>query len=169
MKTQFEREFGVDLDAPNLDVVKAVQVGIDIEKTGEKFYFSSAKKAGDDLRKFLEFLGKQETEHLQLLSELEASLQQRGHWIKATEKLERPEIFKAGKAPHVTSRSGDLEILMHALEAEKKSRDYYGRFAEHIKDPTGRHFFTKLADFEQGHASMIEAMIDIRSESSIET
>ena len=167
MKTQFEREFGIDLDSPNLDVVKAVQVGIDIEKRGEKFYFSSAKKAGDGLRKFLEFLGKQETEHFELLSELKASLQQRGHWIKTTESLEKPEIFKAGKTPRASG--GDLEILMQALDAEKKSRDYYARFAEHIKDPVGRHFFSKLAAFEQGHADMIDAMIDLRSESRIET
>lgn len=168
--TKFEQEFSVDLDGPNLDVVKAVEVGIEIEKRGEQYYFDSAKRvSGEELRRFLEFLGNQEIEHFETLNSLKQSLQEKQQWIETDEKLEHPEIFQKGKEPVIREGSEDLEILMHALEVEKQTRDYYRKFAENIDDPTGKHFFEKLADFEQGHADMIQAMMEIRAETHIET
>ena len=167
--TKFEQEFDVDLDGPNLDVVKAVEAGIAIEKRGEEYYFSSAKRvSNEEIRRFLEFLGKQETEHYEILNRLKQSLQESGNWIETDEKLEHPEIFQKGN-PDIKEGSEDLEILMHALEVEKQTRDYYQKFAENIDDQTGKHFFEKLADFEQGHADMIKEMMDIRAETHIET
>ncbi len=168
--TKFEQEFHVDLDAPNLDVVKAVDAGMEIEKRGTDYYFDSAKKVSDEeLKRFLEFLGKQEIEHYNILNKLKQSLQETGKWMETTESLEKPQIFQKGKTPNITEGSEDLEALMHALGVENETRDYYRKFAENIDDPTGKHFFEKLADFEQGHADMIQAMMDIRSESHIET
>jgi len=168
--TKFEQEFSVDLDSPNLDVVKAVEVGIEIEQRGEKYYFEGAEKVSDEeLKRFLMFLGKQEIEHFEILNRLKQSLQEKQQWIETTDKLEKPEIFQKGKEPVIKEGSEDLEILMHALEVEKQTRDYYRKFAENIDDATGKHFFEKLADFEQGHADLIQAMIDIRGESHIET
>lgn len=169
-KTKFEQDYNIDLDAPNLDVVKGVEVGIEIEKMGRDYYFESAEKVHDEeLKRFLEFLGGQEVEHFNILNELKKSLQERGQWIETTERIEKPEIFQRGKPPEIKEGSEDLEILMHALEVEKQTRDYYRKFAENISDERGRHFFEKLADFEQGHAGMIEAIADIRAESHIET
>lgn len=166
----YEKEFHLDLDSPSLDVVKAVEAGIEIERRGEQYYFDSAKKVSDpELKRFLEFLGKQEIEHFNILSKLKKSLKEEGNWIQTTESLEQPQIFQRGRPPKINEGSEDLEVLMHALDVEKETRDYYRKFAQNIDDPTGRHFFEKLADFEQGHADMIQAMMDIRAESHIET
>ena len=168
--TKFEQEFGVDLDGPNLDIVKAVQVGIDVEKRGELYYFEGAKKVSDpELKRFLEFLAKQEIEHFEILTRLKQSLQESKNWIETTQRLEHPEIFQKGKEPVIKEGSEDLEILMHALEVEKQTRDYYQKFADNIEDEKGKNFFKKMADFEQSHADMIQTMIDIRGEAHIET
>ena len=169
-KIAFEEEFHVDLDSSNLDIVKAVEVGIEIEKRGEKYYFENAEKVHDEeLKRFLEFLGKQEIEHFEILGRLKQSLQENNNWIKTDERLEHPEIFQKGKAPEIKKDSEDLEILMHALEVEKQTRDYYKKLADNIDDPSGKHFFETLVNFEQSHADMIQDMMDIRSETHIET
>jgi rubrerythrin len=170
-KTEFEQEYGIDLDSPDVNVVKAVEVGIAIEKRGEDFYFGHAERLqsmNPELAEFLKFLGNQEVLHHGMLTELKKSLQEKKQWMEPDEKLREPEIFSKGN-PAVKEGSDDLEILMEALKVEKDTRDYYRKFSEEIGESEGKQFFKALADFEQTHVDMIDGIIEARAETHIET
>jgi len=156
--TEFEEKMNIFIKEKNPDVSQGVDIGIKIEKMGIDFYTKSAEKAGEDVRHVFTFLAKQETQHLSLLKELKNSLIENDRW-------KEPGAMKScGRIPKIFSKSKkyDYEIsaMLHALEAERLSKKFYSNFAKKIKNPDGKRFFEKMAEFEEKHLELIKAILD---------
>ena len=54
-------------------------------------------------------------------------------------------------------------LLMDALNAEAKAREFYKDAAQKAASSSGKNLFTELADFEQGHYDRLKTIIEARS------
>ena len=52
---------------------------------------------------------------------------------------------------------------------EKKTRDFYLKFANNVKTPQGRAFFLSLADWEKTHYEMLSGLYNAESYVRLET
>ncbi len=169
-KTQFEEDFGIDLSSPNLDIVKAVEVAIEIEKMGKQFYEYYAEKADPEARMFLEFLAKEKEKHIEILKELRASLKLRNAWIELKQDreiegmLENLQVFKEKLEIKVES----VDMIMKCIENEKKTREFYERLAENVKSEEGRKFFQALAKWEDSHYKLLGRILKASTSFSME-
>ena len=153
-KTKFEMEFGIDLSAPNLDMIQGIDIGIKIEQKGMEFYTEQARKSPHEaVKTFFMFLANQEREHVKLLSELKTSLVEKKQWKSLEyEHPKKPdEFFKE-------SEQSELDAMLAAMETEKETANFYTRFAHAIPGEKGKDFFMKLAEWEQIHYNMINAI-----------
>lgn len=166
-RTGFETEFGIDLSSKNLNVVRGIEVSLEIEKRGREFYAHNARKIQNiGIKRFIEFLAREEDKHISLLKELKHSLVGGGIWIEAGENkktlhsvLERLRVFKATAGRDVRE-AGDVTVILNALKTEKDLVEFYEKFAHHVKDSGGKKFFLKLADWERTHYQLLDGIYD---------
>ena len=170
-KTQFEEDYGIDLSAPNLDISKAIEVAIEIEKMGKQFYEHHAEKADSETRRFLEFLAREEEKHINILENLRKSLQERNVWTevkqdgKIEEMIDRLETFKKNQK----TKPSAVSAVIQSIEREKETRDFYLRLAENLKNEEGKRFFKSLAEWEQSHYELLSGILESETDFRMET
>jgi rubrerythrin len=165
--TGFEKEFGINLSAKNLDVNRGIDIALKVEKDGFRFFTDNAKKIQNiEIKRFIEFLAGEEMKHIAILKELKVSLKKRQAWVDVAEDpnilnkiLEDLRVFK-GKAGREIREAGDVTILLNALKIEKDLVEYYEKFAHNVKDSGGKKFFLKLADWERTHYQLLEGIYE---------
>jgi rubrerythrin len=54
-------------------------------------------------------------------------------------------------------------LLVDAMNAETKAREFYLNASQKAQSPTGKQFFKELADFEQGHYERVKQVIETRT------
>jgi len=143
------------------DVIKGVEIGVDLEKKSVEYYTEKSKKMKSrDVALLLEFIAKEEAGHLKQLEALKHSLAKK-RWISA-DKLGKPggpKLYAKVKSPTISDESGDVGILLGAARAEREARDFYEDFSRKIKDENGRKFFQRLAEFEQSHYELFNGIL----------
>ena len=170
-KTQFEIDFKINLDSKNLNIIKAVEVGIKIEQMGRQFYELNAKKVDPETRQFFEFLAREEIKHMNLLEKLRVRLLEKSGFFDLKEDrevykwLERVDAFKE----KLSSKATGVEPIRISMENEKKTRDYYQKLAENIEDPEGKEFFLALARWEGTHYELLNGILEAETEFRMET
>ncbi len=163
--TKFEKEFGVDLSSKSLDIINGIDIGMKIERRGMEFYREQASKTiNDAIKKFFEFMAGEENEHLKLLSELKVSLMEKKMWtdLNYTPPKKPDEFFHK-------SEQSELDAMMAAMRTEKDTVDFYHRFSQAIDDEKGKDFFRKLAEWEQTHYNLINAVFEQSTEFRMES
>ncbi len=171
-KTQFEVDFGLDLSSPDIDVVRAVETAIEIEKLGKQFYEHHARASDPVNRKFMEFLAREEGKHIDQLERLRVNLKTEGKWIEIERDREienvaeevRSVAFPAGRA----AKEG-VDAVIAAIGREKEIRNFYLRLAENLKEGKGKEFFRALADWEQAHYEFLSAILAEETRFRMET
>jgi rubrerythrin len=165
--TQFEKEFGIDLSSPKLDVIRGIEVGIEIEKRGIEFYSEQAGKPRHaPVRSFFEFMAGQEREHARMLSELKDSLKERNEWTDL--KSGSADAKNAGRF-FVKGKFSELDSILSAMKTEKATSDFYSRFSENLREKKGKEFFRKLAEWERRHYDMLNSIFEQSTEFRMET
>jgi len=167
-KTGFEKDFGIDLSTGSSGIEKAIEMGINIEEAGRKFYMEKAAQANiPQVQHHLKRLAEDEIMHTKILQELKESLMGKGEWIGVKElpdtkkRLEELAAFKPGKGPKVEDTSSAIEVLNEALKLEDRVSKFYRGLADELKTDKGQAFFQKLADWEQGHYKLIKKLIEV--------
>ena len=168
-KTRFESDFGIDLFSGSAGIEKAIEMGIQIENEGNRFYTEKASQVKiPQVRHHLSRLAEDETDHASMLKELKQSLSERGEWIGAKEtpdmreRLEELGAFKPEKdGPRIEGTSSAIEVLNEALKLEERTRDFYKSLANELKNDKGRGFFEKLAEWEQSHCEIVTKLRDM--------
>ncbi len=166
-ETAFEKEFGINLSAKNLDVSRGIEISLKVESDGRAFYASNARKIQNiEIKRFIEFLAGEEDKHISILKELRESLEKRGAWTDASEDpcilkktLEDLRVFK-GKAGKEVRDAGDVAVILNAMKTEKDLVEFYEKFAHNIKDHGGKKFFLRLADWERTHYQLLEGIYE---------
>lgn len=141
-------------------VALGIGVAAGIESESIKFYSRQAEKfRGGQEEHFFKFLAKQEEEHLQTLNSLKASLEKEGKWIEVKlSDMKKPEIFP--KRDWDKEKGEGITAVLFALWKEKQAREFYEGIAKGIKEKGAREFFLALAEFEKGHAEMLEEYVE---------
>ncbi len=139
---------------------KGIAIAAEIECEGIEFYARQAEKfKGQETEKFFLFLENQEKGHLTAIGSLRESLERQGKWIEP--KLpakEKPKIF-AKKDWDKEGKEG-LTAVLFALWKEKQAQEFYEGIAGRVENKGAKRFFNALAEFEKGHAKLLEDYVD---------
>lgn len=155
LKDALEKVSSTDLK----EVGEGVSMAAEIEREGIDFYGKQAEKfAGSQTGHFFEFLKGQEEEHLEAVKKLKASLEGQGKWVEP--ELSRPEVKMFSKKDWDKGAEGGLTAVLFALWKEKQAREFYEGVAARIKNEGAKRFFLALAEFEKGHAKMLEEFVE---------
>ena len=148
-------------------VVEALQLAIETEKKGYRFYRLAAKSTSDPKGKAVfNQLAQDEIEHMGVFTILYASLTNDEPWLTYEEALAK---FGEAKPDEVIfpdepieSQEGfdDLKALKEALEFEKKAVHFYQGQVQKVTGETAEAFYEKLVEIEEGHVKIIQAEID---------
>lgn len=172
--TEFETEFRINLSAPDLDVVRGIEVAMEIEERGRRFYLEKSRSVSEPLRPFMKFLAEQEREHENSLDGLKKALRSVKLWIR----LPRSEVqaplkdfsaFKRHPGDEHKDNVQEIQSLLMAMRMERKTREFYVKFANSIKSPEGRAFFGALADWEKSHYDLLSGIYNAMSYVRLET
>ena len=164
----FERDFGINLSAGSAGIEKAIEMGINIEEAGRKFYLEKAASANiPQVRHHLQRLANDEVEHMRMLNELKHSLIEKGEWIGVKElpdskkRLEELGAFEKESGPEIQDTASAVEVLNEALKLEERVSKFYKGLAGELKNDKGRQFFNALAEWEQGHYELIKKLLEM--------
>ncbi len=150
-------------------------IGIEIEKSGKKFYTAAASLAEDeDLKKFFKELADWEDTHVELFVKLKAdiakdttaTMEGEGY----TDEAER--YLKAAADSHIFKRNLDipamvkgcespLDVLKLALQFEKDSVVLYNTMMDMVPEDLGQTHITALINEELKHVAIIQEQIAI--------
>ena len=156
---QLKQALGKVSSADLKQVAEGVSAAAQIESEGISFYGRQAEKFKDtDTGHFFKFLQRQEEEHLKAIGELKASLEEKGQWIEPS--LSKPEVKMFSKKDWDKENSEGLTAILFALWKEKQAREFYEGIASKIKNEGAKRFFLALAEFEKGHAEMLEEFVE---------
>jgi rubrerythrin len=148
--------------------VEALQIALDTEKKGYKFYKMAAKSTSDpEGRQVFEHLAKDEIEHMGVFATLYRSLTNNEPWMTYEEAAARfgetpPEqlIFPEFSEDEVQEGFNDLEALREALQFEEKAVRFYTEQAAETDDGKAKSFYESLIEIEKGHVKIIQAELD---------
>lgn len=147
--------------------VEALQVALDTEKKGFRFYKIAAKSSKDPKgREVFEHLAADEVEHMGVIATLYESLTNDEPWMTYEEAVEKfgvtpkEKIIFPDVPDEVQEDFDDLKALEEALEFEKKAVQFYTKQAENSESEKARAFYQSLIQIEEGHVEIIQAELD---------
>ena len=123
------------------------------EIEGRKFYLALAKKVKNPLvRRKLLGLAEDELEHRETLSRL--------YWAQTGSEVGNLEDFEVNvNLPDVQNMSLP-DLLLLAMDTEKKAAATYMAMAEETEDTRSAAFLEYLAEFEEGHYETLAAELE---------
>lgn len=172
--TDIEKEFRISLSSPDFDVSRGIEVALQIEERGRKFYSEKARSVSEALRPFFRFLAEQEREHENTLDGLRKALRQVKLWVKVpqshiNEPLRDFSAFRRHAGNEHAENAQDIEAILHAMRMEKATREFYVKFADAVRNTEGRAFFMALADWEKKHYELLSGLYNASSYTRLET
>ena len=142
--------------------LQALDMAIERERGGNKFYLESADKTADSKGKHMfQWLAKEELKHLQWVEQQRQALIQGRKWQKVTG-LDEPLIKKsdfpelAESSGTVKPNTGELDALRLGMQAEKDSIALYTKAGQETADAEGKAMFARLVQDEQTHLDILE-------------
>ncbi|UCG39414.1 MAG: ferritin family protein [bacterium] len=154
--------------------VEALQIALDTEKKGYRFYKIAAMSSKDPKgREVFEHLAKDEIEHMGVFATLYESLTNDEPWMTYEEaaarfgETPREEIIFPEVPEEPQEDFDDLKALEEALEFEKKAVRFYTERAAQAEDGKAEAFYRKLVEIEESHVMIIQAEIDSLSGTGI--
>lgn len=155
---------------PQFNALEAVNVAIEMERSGNVFYTKAAELAEDENGKeMFNKLAADELAHIYWLMTVRQSLVKTGQFgdveyllkDENTTSLEDPPVFPlSARGIEITAETRELDALEMGIQAEKDAIAFYQEAAEKTEDPSGRALFKRLADWEEEHRRLLEAEHD---------
>jgi rubrerythrin len=151
-------------------VIKKEEVGMDIfefamkmEKDGEGYYNELAKKsATPGLRNIFTMLAKAEVVHYEIFRKMKENEKVKVSQTKILSQVKN--VFETMKEKKdLESAITESELYHEALEAEKRSREFYLSKAGEVKDAEQKEIFHKIADEEKKHYLILQEIVDFVS------
>ena len=172
-KTDIEKEFGVDLDSKNLEIIKGIEAGIRIEEKNSLFYSHMTEALHNhELIHFFRFLSEEKDLQKKILEKVKKSLEEKDEWIKLEydygdldDAFQKAESLREKK---LRMDAGDVDIITNAMKNEEKARFFYEKFAGVLRGE-GNDFFRILSEREERHHDLLSEMLDMVKHSSEES
>ena len=147
--------------------VEALQVALDTEKKGYRFYKIAAKSSKDPKgQEVFEHLARDEVEHMGVIATMYESLTRDEPWMTYEEAFEKygetpkEKIIFPDVPEEAQEDFDDIKALEEALEFEKKAVLFYMKQAEESDSEKARIFYQSLIEIEEGHVQIIQAELD---------
>lgn len=133
-----------------------LEIAMQIEKDGAKFYSSAAKKINEyNSKKLLQFLAGEEKKHLVYLQNVLKSVRSKKS-LKIETKAKKPPLFNKAKFKKIEKADTKaLEIFNTALGIEKLNHDFYADMAKKVKNKDVKNILKMLAEQELQHKKLI--------------
>lgn len=151
------------------EILNALSVGIQSEVASYVFYIEAAKKSQvSEFRDVLEKLASEEKTHFQILEYEHSSLVRSEQWVSTADILKHsglPEISEDMSARHkelineIRIADSIKKILEIAYRLEEEAYLLFDGEAKKTSSPEGKKIFSELAEFEQGHMTIINSMM----------
>ena len=147
--------------------VEALQIALDTEKKGYRFYKIAAKSSKDPKgREVFEHLANDEIEHMGVIATVFESLTSNEPWMTYEEAVEkygetpREKIIFPEVPDEAQEDFDDIKALEEALEFEKKAVEFYAKQAEEAEGEKAKAFYKSLIEIEESHVTIIQAELD---------
>ncbi|MGD8353206.1 MAG: ferritin family protein [Pseudomonadota bacterium] len=147
--------------------VEALQLALDTEKKGYRFYKIAANSSKDPKGKeVFEHLAKDEVEHMAVIATVFESITNNEPWMTYEEAMEKygetpPEKIIFPDVPEEPQEDfSDVKALEEALDFEKKAVVFYTAQAESSEEDQAKAFYHSLIEIEEGHVQIIQAELD---------
>lgn len=146
------------------NIVLGLTLGMEIETRSRSYYQSVAQEVPVDKRLILKFLANEELDHYKTLRAFQTALQQQNNWIELTPQQRRrfrlPRLYMGKRSPpFIPDDAAETDIILAAMNAEKRTEQFYLRVGAKVKDPKTQHFFKALARFERGHYAVLKGLL----------
>jgi rubrerythrin len=151
------------------EILNALSVGIQSEVAAYVFYIEAAKKSqANEFKDVLQKLALEEKTHFQILEGEHSSLVRSEQWVSTADILKRPGLPEIGEdmsihhkelINEVRTADSVKKILEIAYRLEEEAYELFDREAKRTTSPEGKKIFSELAEFEQGHMTIINAMM----------
>ena len=144
----------------------ALQMAIQTEIDGYGFYSKFAEQTEDsDARAMFERLAQDEAMHLDLLRNVQTTLEESGEWIEykgvPIPPVEGAPIFSRERVEqNIMDYTSDLSALRVAYLIEKDAVDFYRHAARETDDPNGKRIYQDLVRMEEGHLTLLQGEYD---------
>jgi len=147
-----------ELDSESKEsIIHALNIAQHVEEASKGFYEKEAEKTlGSELNPFFVFLVKEENMHLAKILELKEEIQ------KTERKIIKEIKFTTNTPPlihAIPAGQQEMTAVLYALWREKKAVEFYADAAEKTKGSVKK-FFMELAEFERGHVSLFERIVE---------
>ncbi len=147
--------------------VEALQVALDTEKKGYKFYMIAAKSSKDPKgQEVFKHLANDEIEHMGVIATMYESLTRDEAWMTYEEAVEKygetpkEKIIFPDVPVQAQEDFDDLKALEEALEFEQKAVQFYTKQAGEVEGEAARAFYQSLIEIEESHVQIIQAELD---------
>ena len=148
------------------DALKALEMAMERERGGNKFYLEAADKTADAKgKRMFQWLAKEEMKHLKWVEQQRQALSQGKPWQKVSgldelliKKSDFPE--PAESAGPVKPNTSELEALRLGIKAEQESIALYTGAGKETADAEGKAMLSRLVQEEQTHLDILEEEYD---------
>jgi rubrerythrin len=146
------------------NIVLGLTLGMEIEIRSRSYYQSVAQNVSTDKRLILKFLANEELDHYKTLRAFQTALQQQNSWIELSPQQRRrfrlPRLYMGKRSPpFIPSDATETDIILAAMNAEKRAEQFYLRVGAKVKDAKAQLFFKALARFERGHYNVLKDLL----------
>lgn len=134
------------------NLLDAIKIAKENERIASTSYARAAKEVRHPMaRQLFTELSKFEEYHFERLTELEASLKEKGDYISyINREMSLPPRFEV-KAAEEPGQKSLMTIIAQAITLEEQSKKAYADLAAQTTNPLGKQMFTRLSEEEHNH------------------
>ena len=146
------------------NIVLGINIGMEIEVKSRNFYQSMVRKLPSDKKFILKLLANEELDHIKTLLTFKTALQKNDKWIELRPKQQRririPRLYGGkGSVPFIAEDASDLDIILAAMKAEKRTEQFYKRIEKKVRAVKAKSLFNFMAKFERGHYNLLKNVL----------
>ncbi len=146
---------------------EAIRTAIDVEEDVRDLYMRAAEATDDPTgKRIFSVMGEEEQGHVDYLKHRLDELSRTGHVTLAELETILPSPEKIASATEgldatmeKKERGGELGMLRKALEAERKTSEFYSDLVAQLP-AEGKALFARFVEIEDGHLAIVQAEID---------
>lgn len=138
---------------------EALEIAIQMEMDGKKFYLKASQESSNELGKqLLQTLAKEEDSHRVRFEKIYEQVREQDEFPEVDFRPDNGQALRTvfseagnGLAEHSTPLGSELDAVQTAMEMENKTRDFYLDRAENAISEAEKKFYTAVASEETEH------------------
>jgi len=146
------------------EVIEGIEMAIEIEKEGRKFYLDAADKTDNELaKKMFSSLADDESAHIVTFQKIFDTMSGSEEWrelANVSPRVGKVPVFEGKVEKRENIDQSDLDALRIAMDSERKSIELYRKTAAAAEDPLAEKIFSRIEEEEKYHYDLLQAQYD---------